>query len=71
MEKQKVSSSNIDLIGYDPDKLILEIAFKNGSIYQYSRIPKTVFEKLMAAKSHGKFLDAHVKKGGYTYKKIK
>jgi hypothetical protein len=70
MHRQKVSSSNIVSIGYDPNVLILEIEFKGGDVYQYFQIPQQIFERLMGAKSHGRFLHAYIKKGGYAFKKI-
>ena len=56
MERQYVSSSNIGSIGYDPENMILEIEFLNGSVYQYYDVPQSIYEGLMAADSHGKYL---------------
>lgn len=70
MERQYVSSSNIASIGYDHDNMVLEVEFLNGSVYQYYDLPQSVYEGLMAADSHGKFLAAYVKKGGYRYAKV-
>ena len=65
MERQYVSSSNIASIGYDPDN-----EFLSGAVYQYYDVPQSVYDGLMAADSHGKFLDVYIKKGGYRYTKI-
>ena len=70
MERQYVSSSNIASIGYDASDMILEVAFLNGAIYQYYDVPQSVYDGLMSASSHGSYLDAYVKKGGYRYSKI-
>lgn len=70
MERQYVSSSNIASIGYDPDNLILEIEFLSGTVYQYYGVPQNIYDGLMAADSHGKFLDVYIKKGGYRYTQI-
>lgn len=70
MTRQKVSSSNINSIGFDSSTSILEVEFKHGSIYQYSNVPASIYNALMAASSHGKYLNAHVK-GVYGYKKIR
>lgn len=70
MERQYVSSSNIASIGYDPDNLVLEIEFLSGAVYQYNDVPQSVYDGLMTADSHGKFLDIYIKKGGYRYTKI-
>ncbi len=70
MERKYVTSSNIASIGYDAEQMILEVEFNYGSIYQYFDVPESVYEGLMAADSHGKYLDAYVKKAGYRYEKL-
>lgn len=65
MERQYVVSSNIVSIGYDPDYMVLEIEFLSGSVYQFYDVPQSIYDGLMAADSHGKFLDIYIKKGGY------
>jgi hypothetical protein len=65
-----VSSSNISSIGYSELESILEIAFLNRSVYRYFEIPKYLYEGLMNANSHGKFLNDHIKSSGYAYEKI-
>lgn len=71
INKVPVSSSNLAAVGYDPKSLILEVDFLNGSTYQYYDVPPYHYEGLMNAPSHGKYLDAHIKKGGYRYIQIR
>lgn len=70
MERQPVTSTNLASVGYDAATSTLEVEFRHGGVYQYSGVPSEVHAGLMAADSHGKYLDAHVKKAGYPYKKI-
>ncbi|MCD4751965.1 MAG: KTSC domain-containing protein [Anaerolineaceae bacterium] len=70
MNRNPVVSSNIMSIGYDATRMILEIEFKGGSLYQYSNVPLDVYEGLMAAGSHGRFFATYIKNGGYPCKKI-
>lgn len=70
MERQYVTSSNILSIGYDPDNMILEVEFTTGAVYQYYDVPQGIYDGLMAADSHGTFLSAYVKKGGYRYAQV-
>ena len=70
MQRKYVTSSNIASIGYDAEQMILEVEFNYGSIYQYFDVPESVYEGLMTADSHGKYLDAYVKKAGYRYEKL-
>lgn len=69
MIRQPVSSSNIKSVGYDPDSMLLEIEFHDGSIYQYSKVPQSVHRALMAAASLGSFLHKNIK-GKYPYQKV-
>lgn len=70
MQRTPVSSSNIASIGYDPASKTLEVGFLNGTVYQYYNVPQSVYNGLMSAGSHGGYLDAYVKKAGYTYRQI-
>ena len=70
MERQYVSSSHIVSIGYDPTSMVLEVEFNTGAIYQYYDIPQSIYDGLMAADSHGTYLAAYVKTGGYRYAQV-
>lgn len=65
-----MTSSNIASIGYDSISQTLEVEFLNGSIYQYYDVPEALYEGLMSADSHGKFLAEYIKKGGYRYERV-
>ncbi len=69
MNRDSVSSSNIASIGYDSESETLEIEFLNGSVYQYFDVPEHVYEGIMSADSHGKYLNANIK-GNYRYSKV-
>lgn len=70
MDRTYVTSSNIASIGYDSVQMILEVEFLNGSIYHYYDIPESIYEGIMSAESHGKYLNEYVKKGGYRFERI-
>ena len=59
-------SSNIASIGYDRDRAVLEVEFRDGSLYHYFRVPAAEYAALMSASSHGTYLARHIK-GVYTY----
>lgn len=69
MERQKVNSSNIDSIGYDSNSMILEIAFLSGGTYQYFNVPKSIFDGIMSASSHGSYFHQYIKEK-YSYQKV-
>lgn len=54
MERIPVSSSNLASVGYQDG--ILEVAFKSGSVYQYTGVPESVYEALMSARHTVSFL---------------
>jgi len=70
-QRTQVESSNLASIGYNSETKILEVEFCEGSIYHYYNVPQREYEGLLNAESHGKYLDMHVKKGGYSYSRIK
>lgn len=70
MDRKYVSSSNIASIGYDPMRMILEVEFLNGSIYQYYDVPEDLYIGLMEASSYGKYLHEYIKKGGYRFERV-
>jgi len=69
MDMVSVSSSNIEAVGYDDNSETLQVAFKNGSVYQYFDVPEHVFSSLRDAISVGGYLASNIK-GIYRYSKI-
>ena len=70
MDRQSVKSSHIDSIGYDPDKQIMEVEFKDKSVYQYFEVPEHLYLGIMQAESKGKYLHQRIK-GKFEYKKVR
>ena len=69
MERESVSSSNISSIGYDQGSETLEIEFHNGGVYQYFDVPRGVYDELMSADSHGRYLASNIK-GVFRFSKV-
>ena len=69
MERIPVVSSNIASIGYDPESLILEVEFLNGSVYQYFDVPQQVYIDFINAESKGRFLWQYIR-DVYEYTRI-
>lgn len=59
MELKKVSSSQVDVIGWEND--ILVVRFKTGAVYLYSKVPYSLFESLLSAGSVGHALNESLK----------
>ena len=69
MDRVPVSSSTIASIGYDASSMTLEIEFLKGGTCQYFDVPEAVYQELMAASSHGRYLHTTIK-GVYRYAKL-
>lgn len=61
IKRTQVASSNIASVGYDKDKMTLEVEFHNGTIYQYFEVPEKVYIELLKAPSHGAYYYNEVK----------
>jgi hypothetical protein len=64
-----VDSSNIAGVDYDEWTSTLVIAFNSGGIYEFYRVPRSVYAGLMNASSHGKYFHANIK-GQYSYRRV-
>ena len=70
MTRQRVSSSSIRSVGYDPDTEILEIELRNGGIYQYFQVPAKEHDSLVNAASIGRYY-AKIIKPAYKFRRVK
>ncbi len=70
MDRQRVSSSNLESVGYDANDEILEIKFHSGGIYQYSNVPLEKYESLLNSPSKGSYFARFIK-DRYRYRKIR
>ena len=61
MDRERVVSSNIRSVGYDPDSRTREVEFASGSVYAYLNVPAHHHEKLMKASSKGRYLNHYIK----------
>lgn len=68
MERQKINdkdsrmTGNIISIGYDSKEEILEIEYKLGYLYQYHKVPKEVYERLMSERNKIEFVQQRIAK---------
>ena len=69
MNRIAVTSSNIASVGYDDASQTLEVEFHRGGVYQYFGVPRTTFEQLINATSHGSFLNDQIR-GVFRYARI-
>ena len=69
MEHKAVQSSNIESLGYDAERKVLEVKFRSGSLYQYEGVEQKVYDALLNAPSPTQYLNSSIK-GSYAYKKV-
>jgi len=70
MKRHHVESSALESVGYDRERKILELEFRdNGGVWQYLNLPPSVYNKFNRAKSRGKFFVTKIK-GKYPEEKI-
>lgn len=70
MQRKAVISRNLQSIGYDEASRVLEVEFKNNTIYQYFGVPAGEYRGLMNAGSHGTYHHAHIK-NAYPYERVR
>ena len=61
MDRKKVVSSNINSIGFDETKSLLEVEFYTGDIWQYHPVTKEIYLTMLASDSVGKEFNRLVK----------
>ncbi|MGH8899147.1 MAG: KTSC domain-containing protein [Egibacteraceae bacterium] len=69
MQRIPVISTMLASVGYDPTTRTLEAEFTSGAVYRYSDVPPETYEGLMAADSHGRYFNAHIR-DRYRYDRV-
>ena len=59
----------MESVGYDQKSRTLEIEFEGGAVYEYFNVPRTTYDGLMAASSHGKYFHRWIK-DQFRYRRI-
>lgn len=61
MRMRKADSTSIKSYGYDPKSKTLAIRFESNDLYHYADVPKRTFDRLVKAKSKGRFVSRNVR----------
>ncbi len=69
MDNMKLNSSNLKDATYCEISKRLIIIFHAGGMYEYSNVPREVYESLCSAESAGKYFHTSIK-GKFEYKKL-
>jgi hypothetical protein len=62
-------SSVVARMHYDSQKHILTIVYVSGMVYNYKKVPESVYLEMKNASSKGEYLNYHIK-GKYPYEKV-
>ena len=60
MQLEPVESSMVAAVGYDANLRALVVLFNSGKAFQYLEVPPEVFQRLINARSKGRFMLDHV-----------
>ena len=69
MDRTYLDSSNVASAGYDDKTCTLEIEFRNGGIYQYFDVPRSIYDQLIGGGSAGSFLHQQIR-GVFRYARV-
>jgi len=62
-------STVISNISYDPETTTLRITYVSGMIYDYKKVPESIYQSLQSSGAKGIFLNQYIK-GKYEFIKI-
>jgi hypothetical protein len=61
VQRRSVESSSLASVGYSEEQATLEVEFRNGHVYRYFAVPKSVYDGLLTSGSKGTFLNRFVR----------
>jgi hypothetical protein len=61
MINQMVVSTEIEWIGYEPRRDMLQVEFIEGRIYQYDHVPERIYQEFLSADSYGRYFETNIK----------
>lgn len=70
MINNMVLSREIEWIGYEHKRNMLQVEFIVGSIYQYENVPEMVYQEFLTAPSYGRFFESNIK-NKYRVRKVR
>jgi hypothetical protein len=62
-------SSVVSSMHYDPGSSTLRIIYVSGEVYDYMRVPESIYKAMKSSGSKGTYLNKYIK-GRYEFKKV-
>lgn len=69
-EWHRLNSSNVDRIRYGTFDRLLQVVFKDGSLYEYQSVEPEVFQRFLTTHSPGQFVWYVLRAYGYRYRRV-
>lgn len=69
MERMSLISSNVASVGHDSEQKVLEVEFRDSTVYRFKGVPTHVYISLLRADSHGQYIVSNIK-GRYRQEKV-
>ena len=69
MQRASVESSTLRSAGHDDQSAVLELQFRNGAVYQYGLVPRSVYQDLLRSPSKGGYFNQNIR-GKYPYQRV-
>lgn len=61
MHRIDLDSQTLASVHYSPDRLVMELGFRNGSAYAYFDVPSVAYDELLRADSKGRYFNHHIR----------
>jgi KTSC domain len=61
MQPNAVESTFLATVAYDAARQVLQLAFRDGTLYCYLRVPAAVYQSLLLAPSKGAYFNREIR----------
>lgn len=62
IKREPVTSKGLAAVGYSNRLHALEVEFRDGSVYRYLEVPRSLHRELLAAESKARFYNQHIRR---------
>jgi hypothetical protein len=69
MKPIAVDSTTLNTVAYVADRQLLQLEFRNRTVYHYFHVPADVYEALMCAPSKGTYFNSSIR-GLFAYARV-
>lgn len=69
MQREPARSSNVKSVGYDPERMLLEVEFRSGAVYQYTAVPASVWMEWKKTGFKGGWFTTNIREA-YSYERV-